>query len=69
MIPLCQDEIRGAMISVAPWDPCFWGSQGQYFSDKPKNFSGQQHIKTPPPPKQPFSVKKFFRTVTLQLLS
>jgi hypothetical protein len=37
------------MISVAPWDPCFLGSQGQYFSDKPKIFSGQ-HFKTLPPP-------------------
>jgi hypothetical protein len=62
MIPLCQDEIRGAMISVAPWDPCFWGSQGQYFSDKPKNFSRQQYIKTlpPPPPPPPPPVDNFF---------
>jgi hypothetical protein len=48
------------MISVARWDPCFWEGQGQYFSDKLKNFSGQQHIKISPPPVNNFFGEKNF---------
>ena len=41
-----RDDFSGAV------GPMFWdgGGQGQYFSDKPKKFSGRQHFKTLPPP-------------------
>ena len=53
MIPLCQDEIRGAMISVAPWDPCFFGGGGGRGSSVPTNrkkFPDNNILKLFPPP-------------------
>ncbi len=60
VLPMLQKELESIYmecLSVAPWDQCFRGGQGQCFSCKSKfffrqtkKFSGRQHFKSPPPP-------------------
>jgi hypothetical protein len=63
-----RDDFSGAVVPMFFVFFLLGEGQGLYFSNKPKNVSGQQHLKTLPPVDNFFG-EKFFPTITLQLLS